>query len=829
MSRLQPRIIRRLRPLLLAWCVGLVVLPAAAEEAAARPTVEIDLEALLTDPRVTAATLDDPVWSVELDEGAVLFQVPVRVVPGTEVGTLDRPATGLVGARLLGWSVPAEEAPDNVAPRRGAGAGGPETRDPRLDAPRIAEELTVRPDGALSWEAQRFGRGFSASGSGTSLYAFLLDPDRLRELRPEAPERAARGTDRAEVRAAADAYRAERDAYAALSDAVNALPERIEGPADGLVWLVYERRRPDTQLVFEDRNQSVWTVDPGVFAAYRTLAASTTAAAADIGDAGLRPGRLVQPDEPLGAEAAALAAGRAIAAHGAAGAAGTGGAGGTGDAEETPFALALAEAVTADGTDRAVRRLVFELAKAVPPTPTTVRLIAAAAPRAGDFGQVASLRARLLGLVEPAGGGVDPETGRAVAALQALLEDPDGPAAGPLVDALADAAAERPAVASAAASTLRAERLPEARLGAFVEAVLRRADAEAEADAGAPAGRGTRAEPAAAGVLLDRTLLRSFDARVVRVTLDALEASAGGRSRLSPVFAALRSTLTSSPAADAAGANPPGTPGTPGIPDRPLTIAAGSLELTPADHGLLQQLRSGDAEVRAAAASALRLFRLPGGGGGGGGQPAAEADAVLTNLLAATGDAAPAGLVTLLSRSPDTPTVNAALLRLLGRAEGVAAMRLGLRLSGSGRDLGPPLAALEPAERVAVAAAALGGGAGDAPAAGLVLDPAGATFVGERLSEGRPVTAAALAAAVGDEAELLRLAAGADEALARGAMAGLAATAGADPAGQVGAVAAMTEGAATPADAWPAIRDRLRLAQLARAAGSYRLDRHHRP
>ena len=660
----------------------------------------------------------------------------------------------------------------------------------------------MRPDGSLSWEAERFGRGFTTGTAAKTLYAYLLDPDLLRAERPEAPERAARGADRSQVRATADAYRAERDAYAALSDAVGALPERVEGAGGGLVWLVYEVRRPDTRLVFEDRNRTVWSVDPAAFEVFRTLAGSTTGRAADVGDAGLRAERLVEEDEPLGAEAAALAAGRAIAAHGV---------GGVTDAGEPPLALALAGAVTADGTEASVRRLVFELAKAVPPTPTTVRLIAAAAPRAGDFGQAAWFRARLLGLTEPAAGAVDPEANRAVGALQALLEDPDGPAVGPLVDAIADAAAEQPALAPAAAATLRPERLPEARLAAFVDAVLRRAGEEAAGEPDAAARGRTEAAPTGAAVLLDRTLLRSFDAGVVKATLEGLAASAGGRSRLSPVFASLRSMLTAPQAAEAA------TVDALGDATVPPTLAAGALELTPADHGLLQQLRSGDAVVRASAASVLRLFRLPGGDG----RASAEADEILAALLAATGDAAPAGLVTLLSRSPDTPAVNAALLRLLGRAEGVAATRLRLRLSGSGRTLGTALAQLEPDERVAVAASTLGE-AGPA-SAGLVLDSAGVSFVGEELSAGRPIDAASLAAAVGDEARLLTLTGDADATLARAAMAGLAATAGADAAGQVAAVASMTEGGATPADAWPAIRDRLRLAQLARAAGSYRL------
>ena len=89
--------------------------------------MEIDLEALLTDPRVTAAALDDPVWSVELDGEARLFQVPVRVIPGAEAGVLDRPAAGLAGARLLGWSVPPEEEADATGgatqPGRCGGAG----------------------------------------------------------------------------------------------------------------------------------------------------------------------------------------------------------------------------------------------------------------------------------------------------------------------------------------------------------------------------------------------------------------------------------------------------------------------------------------------------------------------------------------------------------------------------------------------------------------------------------------------------------------------------------------------------------------------------------
>ena len=783
-----------------ALLVLLLASPAAA--APAQPSVRIDLEALLTDPRVTATTLEDPVWRVALAEGSTLFQVPVRVTPGDEAGVLGRPEGGLTGDAFLGWSVPpvVEEA------ARGR-AGAPEDT-----APRVATSLTVSPDGTLSWEAERLGRDFEVATAGAgdgSLYPLLLDRDALRDLRPEPPERSA---DRAEARRAADEYREARDDWARLADAVEALPERIERPLPPVVWLVYERRRPDAPLSFEDPARGGWRVEGPVLEALRGLAGS--AGGRPSAEAGALPpaARLVRAEEPLGVEAVALAAGRAVAGGG-----------------EGP-AVALAEAVAERGDEAAARRLIFELGKAVPPTPTTVRLIAAAAPRAGSFGRVAALKARLLGLEDTPAGVPDPAAAAAVAELQRLLEDPEGPPVAQLVRALGDAVdagggggggreAGAGGLVQLAASAVQPSSLPPDRLQALIDAVLREAAGPAPADAaggGPAAGEG----PTLAEALLDRTLLRSFDPAVAGSTLRALNAAGVGGSRVGPVLGLLRAAV-SSPAAPA----PDAAPGADAVEAEdaadPVRLAAGSLRLQPADHGLLQQLRSGDPGIRAAAASALRLFRLPEGRSSGG---ASGAEETLEALLSATGDAAPGGLVTLLARSPDAPAVNAALLRLLGRAQGQAQGRVLFRLSGSGRSLSPALADLSDEEKVAVAAAVLpGSGTPAAPeAAGLALDPAGERFLAEELSAGRPVDAAGLAAAVGDEARLLTLAAG-EGPLAQGAMAGLAAAAGADAAGQAGAVAAMSEADAAPADAWPAIRDRLRLAQLARAAGSYRL------
>lgn len=809
---------RRSRPLLfrplglaLALASGLAAVATDAR-GAERPTVELDLEALLTSPRVTATTLDDPVWSIELEAGAELFQVPVRVIPGTETGVLDRPSAGLANGRFLGWWVPEPGQPE--------GEFRPPADDASAEPPRIARELAVRPDGGISWEIDRLGRDFTASSSGfgssASLYALKLDSQLLRDLRPETPPRAPRGTDLATVRATADAFRAERDAYAELRDAVSALPDRAQAEGVSQVWLIYERRRPETTLVFESGSND-WAVDPEAFGALRSMAGSgfSGLGSTDLGRV-LPPDRLVTATQPLGAEAIALAAGRAVARD----------AQRQGQADAaSSAALALAEAVARRGPEPAARRLIAELAVALPPTPTTVALIAAAAPRAGDFGRVASLRSRLLGLAEAVGGVASLDTTRAVAELQGLLAEPEGPPITDLINALADAAGQQPDLAEAAATVLRPGALPEHRLAALVDAVIRRAARDAVAAPNDFGGDffGARSAPVA-GVLLDRTLLRSFDPAVVEATLSALEASAGNASAVLPALAALRGLITGpggtkpdpaalalGTAASAAGDADAPTPAP--TPDPPR-LAGGSLLLQPADHGLLQQLRSGDPGTRARAASVLRLFRLPTG---------PEGDATLTALLAATGENAPSGLVTLLRRSPDTTAVNAALLRLLARAEGAARQRVLLGLSGSGRSLAQPLSSLEPAEQVAVAAAVLGP-ADDAPdAAGLVLDFSAANFLAERLSAGRPVRAAQLAAAIGDESQLLNQAADPDPLKARGAMAGLAATAGAGATGQIAAIAAMTEAGSPPAEAWPAVRDGLRLARLSRAAGSYRL------
>ncbi|BAM02947.1 hypothetical protein [Phycisphaera mikurensis] len=786
---------------LVAWAAGS---PCAAQQAEpAEPGgLRIDLEALLTDPRVVATTLEDPVWSLALEPGASLFQVPVIAEPGGDAVRLERPAAGLDGAALLAWSVP---APDEAA----AGAGGPPAAA-TPQPPRVARELRLGADGTVSWEAERMGREFEASASGGragSLYAYLVAPDVLRGLRPEAPPRAVPGGDRDAARAAADLYRAQRDEYRALQDAVAALPTRVEQPLPDRLWLVYERRRPDAPLVFEERGRGRFEVGVEAFEALRAMAGGPGGPGGRSGVASavpLPPERLVRAGDGLGNLLVATAAGRALAGAGS---------GGREAAAENAAAVALAEAVIDRGDVAAVRRLIRELAQAVPPTPTTVRLLAAAAPRAGGFGQLASLRARMMGLATGPAGVPDLEAGRAAAELQALLEDPDGPAPAEVVETLIDAAAERPALAEAAAAAVRPASLPPERLRAFVDAVLAAAVRRPAASAD---GRRPGADAASgyAATLLDRTLLRSFTPAVVGAALAALEDAGGGDSRVSPWLARLRAAVSGDPA-DAA-------PRPAGVADRPpLRIPAGALALDRPDHGLIQQLRSGDPAVRAAAGRALRLFRLGGGGTG----PAAADPATLDALLLAAGDVPPPGLVVLLARSPDTDPVNTALLRLLGGAPAPAASRVLQRLLGSERALDGPLTGLEPEAQAAVAAAALraASGAAETPAAGLVLDRRGAAAVAEGIASGRPPDAAALARAVGDEDALLRLADDPDPRLAAGARAGLAAAAGADAAGQAAAVAAMSEGGATPAEAWPAIRDRLRLAQLARAAGAYRL------
>jgi len=847
--------------------VGEAVAPAVAAQS-------LRLDRLLGDlTAARPATLDDAVWTFAPAPGRELVVLPVAIDAGVSGVALDDPAFSVQAARFLAWVLP-DESPD--AGRAGGRSGdtGP-TEEELLDlgrlladpdgeaaaalsaaepgalsdpsdglpegVPRATRSLELLPGGRVAWVADRSLPGTVRAAANppteADVYRLKLDPEQVRAMKPERPERLARtaGEDRRvydlRVREANEAYRSQSEAFRTLTDAVRSLPERFEAPRPAVVFAVFEANASG-DLILRGHPAGRWAVSRDDLETLGRLATGGGGGGGSRGG-GLAVGLTTEQASDMATLARLAADGHPWAQRAAAlGLAGSGYLAEAGpDANDVVGGVARRLLASEDAIAR--NRTVFALAQLESATPAVASLLASASMGAGDPAvDAAAVRARLaVEVAGPAGadprggrgggGPVDmPAVGRVVNAANQMLQAADGPDAGAVVRELLAATGDASSggrggggagdVEAALIGGLSFDGLPPERFDAAAQAVMESADLY----------------PAVAGGWLNRQLLGSADRGQVEQTLDLLNAVSEPAPVVGAVATRLRRLVLGGGDGAAAGRKP---------------RLNGGLPLDSANHALFRVLSSGDPGLRQKGWRALRWFALPGDGPGSGGGRAAATDdnpdvlleAVLSAALSRA--ATPESLVPFLTRQPGAEPVGSAvtraLLRVTAQGDTRSARRAARALLGAERSVAEALDALDADGRARFAARLYDRLAGSlSPVTGLIRAE-GSTltrFLGEALAAGRLPDAAEWADAAGREETLYGHATGPDDALARAAIAALAALAGADTPGQLAAAGAFEDrrrGMRPEAfgEAWAGVRQVIFTARLAEAAGDYRL------
>lgn len=198
--------------------------------------VRLDLQGMLTDPRVLETNPRDPVWQMQPSPGRVFVQLPFELLTLAAQGegqlegvpqdalsegiAIKTPPVSLRGGRWIAWRLEVAggeggsgfqdfggfgggfedfggESPDgwNVGggqPAQAAGDSGDADGVGGLvpaSAPRLARSLVIKPDGLVGWSLERAMGGMQVADNGQSEYILKLRPDRLKELAPENPRR----------------------------------------------------------------------------------------------------------------------------------------------------------------------------------------------------------------------------------------------------------------------------------------------------------------------------------------------------------------------------------------------------------------------------------------------------------------------------------------------------------------------------------------------------------------------------------------------------------------------------------------------------------------
>ncbi len=864
--------------------------PSAAEAAGTgtEPTSELRLNVMLGAERVLSEQWNGPVWELRPAPSRRLLQLPLRLTPGSEPTTLGEPDISVAAGRFIAWVLPEEDAATrSFAPQaaaeptdealldlhtllRRADAQREERTPPpsRPDdapaastvpegAPRLAREITLLPvegemtdamnrgassgtsasgGGGVAWEVSRVFSGGTVA-AGQEPYKLLLDSQRLREMQPQRPERMVReaGEDprtfNLRRRDVEQVYRDEAEAFRELGQRVRSLPTRFEMGLPPTVWAVYEINTNSGGFTIQRGDQPAWTVRFEDWEMLRSLAGGSFGRggggdgqwSADQLRTLTRLTAMARDPQPWNQRMLATAVSRSGLA-----------------ARATPgdAAFKLLEALLQSPEVAARNRVAYTLATTDPATPAIAALLGdAARQHAEPTIALAALRARLavdLGAAsDPRGargaGGAGEGLTRAINSANTLLADqtPAAPAADLVIRELLMATApattshggETSEVDAAIAAGLRFEGLSPPRFDAAVAGLLRAAERR----------------PGAVGAVLNRQLLGSSDAAIVRRSLELLARADAPSPVIQPLARALRQWITTPPPPEASDAAKP-----PQAAPLDLTLTVG-IPLDSANHSLFKYLNSGDPVLRRLGWQVLRHFELTdqAAGGGRSGAGAERDDAALDPLTLIMNAAfsrpdTPASLVRFLVRQPDQARTTEPLLSVVRRGDVSASRRASRALLGSGRELGQALTALSPGDRAMFANRMYDRlGTGPEPVADLLRDDQGPgrqliTWFGKAVSEGALPPAAAWGQEVRDVSELYRLAVGQDDALAHGAIAALTAMAGGDRDLQYRMIDRFkqqrkTLDTAGMGEAWAKARQDIYIGRLAAAAGDYRL------
>ena len=814
--------------------------PEVADPAAPDMAVQsLRLDRLLGDvsTAMPASLTSGPVWTFTPAEGRALVVLPIAVNPAAAGVKLSTPAITLQGGRFVAWVLPEDAASgrrggrrpedagptdaqlmdlggllakadddaakmmDDAAAGDAAGAAGDASDVLPEGAPRAARSLELLAGGRVAWMPERSLPGtIQPAGNPPTpvdAYRLKLDPQRVRDLRPVRPERLARneGESRrdfdARVRAGTQVFRDQTTAYRGLTEALRELPERFETRRPAVISAVFELNNAAADLVFRGHPAGRWAVSRGDL---ETLGRLATAGGGQGGrggsappDSGLTPeqtadvatlSRVAADGHPWGQRAAA----RALAGSGLLTLAGPGDHDAVGAVARR--LLKSDDAVARNATVYALTQL--------PASRGVAELLAAAWSQegTGDPGVTAAavrawLAVEMVGNDAAASDGRRrgaapdvPAVERAVASANLMLADPAGPDPGVVVRQLLAVTAgtssggrgdDAAAAAAALVDGLKLTGLAGARFDAAATAVIESAPRY----------------PGVAGAWLNRQLLGSADRGQVEQTLDLLDQAVRMASAAAAANAKQKAMMT---ADDGAGEGAAAGPARPGLP------------LGTPDHALFGLLNAEDAGLRAKAWAALPAFVLPEGRGRRGAaaaetDPAALLDAVLNAALVRA--TTPAPLVPFLLRQPEADplgsVVTRALVRVTAQGDTPSARQAAQALLGTDRNVTEAIGALNADDRARFAARLYDRVSGSlSPVTGLIRAE-GSTmtrFLAGAMAESRLPDPAEWAEAVGRETTLYGYATDADDGLARGAIAALAALAGGNTPQQLAAVAA---------------------------------------
>ncbi len=450
--------------------------PGASPEAVA---LTLDIEALVTDPRVLEADYRGPVWEIVAETEERLVMLPLRVGSVGEAVKLRRPAVDLRGGRFVGFALfDSTDARRGGTMRRGraasleafasgdgrqldalldqqagragtAEAGDRPARDDDAEsvsplaslpegAPMLTRELTVLPERGLSYELDRAMPGATLR-SGDAGYLLVIERERMeakepeRPIRPDRPDNQTREQRKAasdRYREALDRYREESTAYRELRQQLLNLPTTFEVQGLERVYAVYRIPERLTQAELEGPAPLPWSIDFEAWAGLRSFAQSSQRGSTDEGSLAV-VSRVANRPHVMDQRVAAWS----IVGSGALDAASRGS-----DAAGQAAVVDMAKRLVKSGDARAATLLAVEAASIAPPTPASAAVLAAAAKsdvevlrkRASALA-LASLRAQLR--VDATG---DTATEQAIGTAVAALRDPQGPPVELIFEALLD-------------------------------------------------------------------------------------------------------------------------------------------------------------------------------------------------------------------------------------------------------------------------------------------------------------------------------------------------------------------------------------------------------
>jgi hypothetical protein len=693
------------------------------------------------------------------------------------------------------------------------GVVGPEGQriDPELLLPRVSRRVTVLPGERIGWRLERSMPG-ARLADGEEPYLLKVRADRLTALQPERPERPSRdeGEDARDFRlremAAQQEYRAEVEAFRTLRELVLALPERFEQPMPGVVWAVYDAAVFGPTFGLEGPAPLPWSAPMSEWEALRALGAEREANGQD----GLSTEVLVRVSDlvPL-AERGEAAGGRLLAeAMSLSGVM-------PGAMEGGPVYEA-ALALLKDGDAATAERVVAEVVSVIPPTPATMSLMREAAGRLTPGQRLASLRAELSAVEQ------DPEVGPAVMrSASAMLLDADGPSVAGVLEVVTEGV-------SGTAFESAAGRLPVGRLTGerWAEAVAYLAERSASS--------------AAAAALIREQVLRATPAEKVASGLaviaglaDLSESGEGVAIPMSGADYPLIGWLDASagPTREAAWSALPRfvVRAMPVATDRDRRRARDRDAERFADPERFAEASMFDGEMAPPTRSGASGSRS--GVGSGSGEAAGGAGALLRQI--ASLPRTPGETMHAAAFLGDQPFAEQEALTAFIELVGVSEEPAGLvgSVVGSGQGLGRAMASASAEAQGVFAEAVLRRAGTPFEGIGALVAAGGergevARWFGDRVASGRVPDAAAIAKEVGED-RLIDMAGSGEQAVRRGAAAGLTALAGgsaSDVTAVMSRLDAATDRTTTALKAaWLPAKQELSSRRLYDAQGTYRL------